>query len=848
MRCMECSGADVKDKTEVTELDDKVEDYVEDYKVPVVKALAPTLDDEEITEVIIRINSLPRYVAAELLLTSEVIGDERLISEGFIHNIKRMDADVASALLYKMRFTENVDALIDSRIFSPNAVHFFNEIGKEAASMWFSSIGTTGRVGELTGRSATSAEMIATIGGDGKLASELSFAIGKTGRIDALTNHNFLRFVGALDKESAASYVSAIWVSEKVDKLADPEMIGRVASGKVDLWKDAARVNAGNGQMTVVLTKTGDPEHDRGVKLTAHDMMKKGFDVIYLDNVKSHEEVVRAALSTGAHAIGWSVADDSSSRQIIFDTIRQMGALGHGNVVMFSGGAISQDTMASLEKSGVKHFTPDTIKNVANFLNTSTVQQLHLPAQGHVSAPSVMVGHGFDAYALPQSYATTSHNIASPSISISSTSPHLVEIAAPQLAGSPIGASEYVRKLYGDEELPKLITHVSEDGREVILVSVVSGRLGPTTLHATGRYLRAATTAALPNQSAVSTSTQSVHKTRTVIAEAQTPTIAQTSTIHLTSLPPSSSSAAHKNQFMNGLLSGIASFASQAQSHHAKPDQIDSTPKHVGVFGKAAGKIKEIGEARKERKIEGLLSETIKFDGKFKEQAKTLGIDLSSVGLPDYYQLLGARQGDSGQAIRQAYLKQVKKYHPDVSTEIDAASKMKEINEAYAVLRNKRQRVEYDSLFAGGRNTIGAATTKNIANELISRYIEVRDKEFDAFNMRASVPIEVNTLRAMIEEVGDWSGRLDRVANRTFAELKVHGKKLKHLQAVNRHMIEVEVREEPRAKLQQNKRRLEVIVQAYEEIVRSLPAVVRSVKKEIAPTERKVVDKLRYSI
>ena len=54
----------------------------------------------------------------------------------------------------------------------------------------------------------------------------------------------------------------------------------------------------------------------------------------------------------------------------------------------------------------------------------------------------------------------------------------------------------------------------------------------------------------------------------------------------------------------------------------------------------------------------------------------------------DYYQTLGVDKGASQEDIKKAYRKLVRKYHPDVSKEPDAADKTKEINEAYDVLGN----------------------------------------------------------------------------------------------------------------------------------------------------------------
>lgn len=67
----------------------------------------------------------------------------------------------------------------------------------------------------------------------------------------------------------------------------------------------------------------------------------------------------------------------------------------------------------------------------------------------------------------------------------------------------------------------------------------------------------------------------------------------------------------------------------------------------------------------------------------------------------DYYGILGVARGASEDDIRRAYRKLARKYHPDVSKESDAEARMREVNEAYDVLRDKEKRGAYDNLAAG---------------------------------------------------------------------------------------------------------------------------------------------------
>jgi curved DNA-binding protein len=63
----------------------------------------------------------------------------------------------------------------------------------------------------------------------------------------------------------------------------------------------------------------------------------------------------------------------------------------------------------------------------------------------------------------------------------------------------------------------------------------------------------------------------------------------------------------------------------------------------------------------------------------------------------DYYQVLGVARGADEKAIKQAYRKLARKYHPDVNSgDAVAEEKFKEISEAYEVLGDPEKRAKYD--------------------------------------------------------------------------------------------------------------------------------------------------------
>ena len=77
----------------------------------------------------------------------------------------------------------------------------------------------------------------------------------------------------------------------------------------------------------------------------------------------------------------------------------------------------------------------------------------------------------------------------------------------------------------------------------------------------------------------------------------------------------------------------------------------------------------------------------------------------------DYYQILGVARDASDEAIKKAYRKLARKYHPDVSKEKDAEERFKQVAEAYETLRDKDKRRAYDHLghHRSGQDFLGRA-------------------------------------------------------------------------------------------------------------------------------------------
>jgi hypothetical protein len=83
--------------------------------------------------------------------------------------------------------------------------------------------------------------------------------------------------------------------------------------------------------------------------------------------------------------------------------------------------------------------------------------------------------------------------------------------------------------------------------------------------------------------------------------------------------------------------------------------------------------------------------------------------------MKDFYKILGVKEDASEEEIRERWVELTKLYHPDRGEDIASDEKIREINEAYQVLKHSSTRVEYDlkrTFNHGGRRRKGTVHFK----------------------------------------------------------------------------------------------------------------------------------------
>lgn len=268
----------------------------------------------------------------------------------------------------------------------------------------------------------------------------------------------------------------------------------------------------------------------------------------------------------------------------------------------------------------------------------------------------------------------------------------------------------------------------------------------------------------------------------------------------------------------------------------------------MSILSTGLKRFREFNEGRRRRRIAALLKKTAEFKAKFISEAKRFGIEVGNLNFRSYYDILGIRYTTDQKAIKDAYIRLVKLYHPDVSSDQNATRKTEEINEAYSSLKDRDRKAEYDSKFSRGSNRMSSGTTKAMYNALLAKYSEARNKDLQEFNKRVAVPQQIDNLKATIAEVADWQKRFNAVSNNLFGNFWDYGKELKHLDSACRSMLHEEKDQSSLDLLNDNLADLDGLVAAFKEADKVIKGVIDGVLNDIETEENNLAQKLRRSV
>ncbi|MCL4364866.1 MAG: hypothetical protein M1569_02305 [Candidatus Marsarchaeota archaeon] len=380
LACAFCEGLNKEDRIEA-----KAAGFVDSYSEYIVNKASDCINEGAKQALLCRISDMSPLVAAELLLAINYTGDaERLSSPEFLDNLSMLNKYAASSLLYEASITKNTKALTDERLFTEHAVRFANSIDYEPLSEWYYSIAKTGNISDLTSEQAMSTGVISAIRDDSRISGELSFLIGDSGSVSALTDSKFLEGLKGLEPAVAAEYLSVMWCIDGGVRLANTDTIQKVAAGQADVWKDIARINrnAASDSQRVLISNAGH-KHDRGAKLLVRELMSAGYDVIYTGSVSDYRDIARIAQSERASAVGFSIMgitlrQQMKSSRVVNGALREMRVNG-SDAVFFAGGVIGRRMSEGFAKEGVSvlhaqgkyEISPDGAANanIASFIS-----------------------------------------------------------------------------------------------------------------------------------------------------------------------------------------------------------------------------------------------------------------------------------------------------------------------------------------------------------------------------------------------------------------------------------------------------------------------------------------------
>ena len=211
---------------------------------------------------------------------------------------------------------------------------------------------------------------------------------------------------------------------------------------------------------------------------------------------------------------------------------------------------------------------------------------------------------------------------------------------------------------------------------------------------------------------------------------------------------------------------------------------------------------------------------------------KIYGHERIDKNLQDAFKVLGIKQTNDIKAVRNAYIKQAKIWHPDISKRKNSQETMKAINEAYYRILASHGKL-------GLRNE--PMPIADIERRLIIRYSAAKEHDYAYFLNALNNAVTRNDVLGLIGVLADWEGRLERARAEMLKSLKA--KKVKLL--LYRRWFE-RMQNESMAKSELKS--IDACVAGIDDVFKSVDTAFRDVASIIGPAERRQIDKLYSSL
>ncbi len=227
--------------------------------------------------------------------------------------------------------------------------------------------------------------------------------------------------------------------------------------------------------------------------------------------------------------------------------------------------------------------------------------------------------------------------------------------------------------------------------------------------------------------------------------------------------------------------------------------------------------------------VAAMVGRAKRIESLFDKEMRRIGVDAKSDEVTIYFKRLGIRRTSDKSRIHDAYIKQMKEWHPDVSSKEGAQEKAKELNEAYTVLSGKD---------LGRALNIGPEAgkqKKGVAERIIKEYNAVRKRDYA--QAVADMRSRSSSYEEALRRLSNWEERYDRTCNALFGKLWRIGAELRELSERNAAMLRAEKDANAEHTLEESLRKIEGVHDEYRAAEAMLSDVIGSIEQSIASSE-----------